>query len=241
MKAMFYSLLASALLPLAAQSVDLEYTHWTSHLNEVRKPATGGTTVELGQLVGNGPVHAFRLDAAWSFRPRHEVRVLLAPFEVSGNGRLKENVQFEGHTFVSGADTRGLYRFNSWRLTWRYQWVDNESWLIKVGATAKVRDAKIELSQLGRTERTTNVGFVPLLHGFVQYRLNPQFSVVLDADAMAAPQGRAVDVAAMLRWNWNPNAHVDLGYRMLEGGADNDKLYTWARLDAWRVGVGYRF
>jgi hypothetical protein len=143
--------------------------------------------------------------------------------------------------FGPQAPTEGRYRFNSWRATWRYTWVSTEAWTLKVGATAKIRDAKVQLTQGGLTAATSNVGFVPLAHLSVERRLPGALSALFETDALAAPQGRAVDAALMLRWQVSPRTHVDIGYRLLEGGADNDKLYTWARLDGWRVGMGVRF
>jgi len=80
-----------------------------------------------------------------------------------------------------------------------------------------------------------------LAHLWVARRLAPDLGLIFETDALAASQGRAVDGALLLRWQVTPRLHGDLGYRILEGGADNDELYTWARLDGWRLGVGVRF
>lgn len=230
------------MLPLGAQGVvELEATRWQSRLNEVRKPAQGGTTFELGDLLGQDPIWAGRMTVSWDLSPRQGIRILLAPFEATGTGVFQTPVTFEGKVFGPQAPTEARYRFNSWRATWRYTWVSTEAWTLKVGATAKIRDAKVQLTQGGLTAGTSNVGFVPLAHLSVERRLPGALSALFETDALAAPQGRAVDAALMLRWQASPRTHVDIGYRLLEGGADNDELYTWARLDGWRVGMGVRF
>jgi len=229
-------------MPLAAQGlVEVEATRWQARLNEVRKPAQGGTTFELGDLLGSGPVWAGRVAVSWELSPKQGIRILLAPFETTGTGIFSVPVTFQGSTFSATVPTEGRYRFNSWRATWRYTWVSTERWTVKIGATAKIRDAKVELRQGVLSETTKNIGFVPLAHLYVERRLPGELSAVFETDALAAPQGRAVDAALLLRWQLNRKTHVDLGYRLLEGGADNDKLYTWARLDGWRAGVGARF
>jgi len=240
MKTLFVMLMSG--LTLAAQGVvNLEATAWQIRLNEVRKPSVGGTQFSLSDLVGSGPVWATRVDASWELNDRHGLRVLLAPFEVSGTGTFQAPVNYQGRIFDAGVATRGLYRFNSWRLTWRMTLHSSPQWMVRVGATAKIRDAKVRLEQGGFVESNQNVGFVPLAHLYVERRLTPALGLLLEADALAAPQGRAVDGALLLRWQATPWLHGDLGYRILEGGADNDELYTWARLDGWRLGVGVRF
>lgn len=232
----------SAGLMLSAQAdVNLEATAWNTRLNEVRKPSVGGTTFSFSELLGSGPTWAYRVDASWQLNSRHGLRVLLAPFEVSGSGSFSQSVVYEGRTFQAGRPTRGLYRFNSWRATWRYTLETGPNWTVRLGATAKIRDAKVQLEQDGVATSNSNVGFVPLVHLSVERRFSPGWSALFETDALAAKQGRAVDAAVMVRWQATLRLHADVGYRMLEGGADNDKLYTWARLDGWRVGVGMRF
>lgn len=235
-------LLTMSGLVLSAQvEVNLEATAWNTRLNEVRKPSQGGTTFSFPDLLGDGPSMAYRADLSWQVNGRHGLRVLLAPFEIAGTGTFRQPVVYEGRTFQAGLPTRGLYRFNSWRATWRYTLETGPDWTVRVGATAKIRDAKVQLEQDGVSASNSNVGFVPLAHLSVTRRIAPAWAAVFETDALAAKQGRAVDAALMVRWQVSPRLHADVGYRILEGGADNEELYTWARLDGWRVGVGVRF
>jgi len=240
MRPILISLLA--LSPLTAQIVvDIEATAWQTRLNEVRKPSEGGTTFSFPEILGSGPSWAPRVNVSWSLNERHGLRVLLAPFEASGTGVFREPVVYQGRTFQAGVPTEGLYRFNSWRFTWRYTLRDNATWRVLAGATAKIRDAKVQLRQAGYTETNSNVGFVPLVHLYVERRFPQNISVVFETDALSASQGRAVDAALMVRWQATRRVYADVGYRLLEGGADNKELYTWARLDGWRGGMGVRF
>jgi hypothetical protein len=56
-------------------------------------------------------------------------------------------------------------------------------------------------------------------------------SVLLEADALAAPQGRAEDAIFALQYIINPRATLRFGYRILEGGADNDNVYNFTLLN----------
>lgn len=236
------ALLLFAALPLVAEGqASLEGTIWNLRRNEIRKPAGSGTTLDLTELLGPGRSTAARLDLRWRVGDRQHLRVLLAPFEVTGSARLGAEVRFQDTTFAAGLPTEARYRFNSWRASWSYQLVQDQGWTVRLGATAKVRDAKVELRQAGRAARTTDLGFVPLAHVAAERRLGDSATLVFELDGLAAPQGRAVDAALLLRWRAFGRVHLDAGYRLLEGGADNDQLYTWARLDGWRIGASVAF
>jgi hypothetical protein len=60
---------------------------------------------------------------------------------------------------------------------------------------------------------------------------------LLDADALAAPQGRAEDVFLALTWALRDGLELRAGYRTPEGGADNDEVYSFAWLHYAVVGV----
>ncbi|MBF0363909.1 MAG: hypothetical protein HQK49_23015 [Oligoflexia bacterium] len=45
---------------------------------------------------------------------------------------------------------------------------------------------------------------------------------------MAAPQGRAEDIALKFNYVATERAKIYFGYRFLEGGADNKDVYTFA-------------
>ena len=60
---------------------------------------------------------------------------------------------------------------------------------------------------------------------------------VVKQRAIAAPQGRAEDVLLVVTWSLRPGVGLHLGYRMLEGGADNDEVYNFSWLHYAVAGV----
>jgi hypothetical protein len=69
---------------------------------------------------------------------------------------------------------------------------------------------------------------VPLIHLAGQVRLGRNWRLTGDVDALAAPQGRAEDLALKLRYDPTARWSLAIGYRTLEGGADSDTVYTFA-------------
>jgi hypothetical protein len=213
---------------------------WQS-VNRVQIPSPGGTRFDFTSL-GSGPDWNYRVDAAWRLGENSEIRALYAPLSLTLNGQLGSNVSFQDTLFSGSADTEGLYRFNSYRLTYRHRIVHNERFLLWIGITGKIRDAEIRLTQGGTSASRTNVGFVPLLHLLSSYQLNETLRLQLEIDALAAPQGRAEDIALLLAIRFLPNLEGFLGYRTVEGGSEGGGgVYNFAWLHYGVLGVGFQF
>lgn len=58
---------------------------------------------------------------------------------------------------------------------------------------------------------------------------------------MIAPQGRAIDFAFTGVYDLNSDVNLSLGYRILEGGAKNDKVYTMSLFNYYFLGLGVWF
>ena len=214
---------------------------WQSR-NDVQIPNDEtGTRFSLVDLVGSGPLPAARLYILWNVSERHGLRVLLAPLSYTKSGQFTSSVNFAGETFQPGVPTDATYKFNSWRLSYRYKIYRGTEWHWWIGFTAKLRDAKIGLEQQGRSASKTDLGFVPLLHVAGQVRLGSQWSTVLDVDGLAGGPGRAVDGSLKLRYVLNNSWRIAAGYRTVEGGADVEEVYNFAWFHYATVSVEYQF
>ena len=225
-------------------------TRWTLQLeagpvwfsrNNVRIPNDTGTRFDMLDLTGDGPVPYARLRATYDFNARHAVRLELAPLGVAGTGALDAAVRFDDAGFAANVPARGRYEFNTYRVSYRWMFDNSDKWDLGLGATLLVRDATIALRQGAVQGVDDDLGLVPLLHLHGAYHLSERASLVVDLDAAAAPQGRAADLALQLQYALPSGWHVFGGYRTLEGGADNDSVYTFAWLHFATVGVGLRF
>lgn len=221
--------------PLAAAphdglTLELEAGAFALSRNDVRIPNDGGTRFDLRDLTGSGPAAYGRVALTWRFADRHALRLTAAPLRISGSGELAQDVDFEGSTFPAGVPTRGSYQFSNYRLTYRRMFSPGEHWHWGIGGTVFVRDAAIRLRQGSLRETNDDVGLVPLLHVYGERRLGERDLLVIDVEAAAAPQGRAVDATIRVQRRLRNGMTLGVGYRGLEGGADNDTVYTFAWL-----------
>lgn len=198
-------------------------------------PGNTGTRFSISEF-DQGPFDALRLYLGKTWNNRHEFRLLFAPLKIETSGQFNQNVNFNGKTFSPGA-VSAVYQFNSYRLTYAYQFEALQEWVLKLGGTLLVRDAEVALSQGNQSSSKKNLGFVPLINFQAEKKLSETWKFRFDFDGLAAPQGRAFDVALFLERQLLPNFSLLGGYRMLEGGADNDSVYNMAWFHYATVGL----
>lgn len=208
--------------------------------NDFRIPGDSGTLVELADDEP-GPVPAFRATLTWDLTERQSIRLLAAPLRVETTFTPAAPIAFQGLVFPAGQATDATYAFNSYRATWYWRFPPGERWTFRLGATVKVRDAEIGLAGAPGGSVKDDLGAVPLLYAYARYQATDRFAVELEADALAAPQGRAEDVSVKGVWRVSDRVDLDFGYRLLEGGADNDEVYTFAFFHYAVAGVRVRF
>lgn len=236
--------IVAALLPSAARArvvpwIDLETGGVWSGYNDVRIPGDGGTKFSLHDDLSTDAAPYTRVRAGVT-AGRHEVSALYAPLRLSADGIAPADIAFFGATFPAGTPLRGSYRFDSYRLGWRYAVVKRERLEVALGVTAKIRDAAIGVCAATCTVRS-DTGFVPLASFKVHWTFAPPFGLLLDGDALAGGPGRAEDVTLALTWQASDEVTARAGWRVVEGGADTSSVYTFALLSYLGAGVTVRF
>ena len=73
------------------------------------------------------------------------------------------------------------------------------------------------------------------------WRIDDAFGLLPEGDVLAAPQGRAEDVLIAATYKFSDNLGIRAGYRILEGGADNDEVYNFALFHYASAGITYTF
>jgi len=209
--------------------------------NDVRIPGNTGTEFSFTDLAGSGPYAAGRFTFDWNFLERHGLRLEVAPLRFDGTGTLNQPVSFAGTTFSPGTPTEGKYKFDTYRVSYRYLFLTKSSWRMHAGATLLVRDAKIELEQAGQKASDSNLGVAPLLNFSAEWAFARRWAAIFDFEGLAGGPGRALDLAVKLRYDLTDRWSVGGGYRMLEGGVDSDDVYNFSWFNYGFLTMGYQF
>jgi hypothetical protein len=234
----FVLILSFNVLSVSGQaSFDLETGAVSTGYNNVRIPGDQGTLFSLKDDLISKTEIFFRLRANYTIKSRHTLSLLYAPLETVSKGNVPYDILFEGVTFQANTDLTGTYKFNSYRLTYRYEIVLKPKFEFGLGFTAKIRDAKIALASSSLESEKTNVGFVPIINFRMLWKPYEKFGILLEGDALAAPQGRAEDLLIAATYRVSDRLGLKAGYRILEGGADNDEVYNFALFNYASVGL----
>ncbi len=236
----FYLFIA-ALLPVAPAygqwSLEIETGLAFQSYNDVRIPNEEGTTFSFtDDFEAQGPVIPYRVRLGLQLGERNHFIALYAPLSVNYEGQAPFDIAFQNTMFAEGDSIEGFYKFNSYRLTYRRDLVKSEPWTLALGFTAKIRDARVQLSTDDKTDKKDDLGFVPLLHLFVQYRPNA-FAINLEGDGLAGGPGRAFDVSLTSMYSLTRNLHLKAGYRLVEGGANVSEVYNFTWINYATVGL----
>jgi hypothetical protein len=215
---------------------------WPGYI-KVRVPNETGTLFSLVDDLPAESKFVYRLRLGYQIHPKHSVSILYAPFRLNAGGNVGRDISFNGDVFPANSEILALYKFNSYRVTYRYDFINSKKWKVGLGFTAKVRDAEVRLEDTEKSSSNTDFGFVPLLHFRVEWIAAPRMGLVLKGDALASPggQGRAEDVQLAFCYRWNDNLSVRAGYRILEGGANVESVYNFTLVHYVIAGVVFRF
>lgn len=229
------------LVPVAGAGsyFDIEMGWVFGGYNDVRIPPDTGTEFSLSDDLDTDANRFVRLRAGMRLGTRHDVSFLFAPLRLEAEGVPDRAIRFRDIEFAAGTPLAARYRFDSYRLTWRYAVWRSTRIDFDLGLTAKLRDAEILVE--GNDVRTIekNTGFVPLVSFAFRWHLRPKLEVLIDGDALAAPggEGRAEDLTTALQWQYRAKTKIRFGYRLLEGGADVEEVYNFALIHYLSLGV----
>jgi hypothetical protein len=225
----------------AQVSLNLETGFVSASKNDVRIPGDEGTMISLTDDLAAASSFFVRFRGGYRIRERHNIIALVAPLSMKSDGFLPYDISFAGVVFPADSMLDATYKFNSYRLTYRYDIVLKKKVEFGLGITAKLRDAAISMKAPGYYAEKTNTGFVPLINFRLLLKMDDRLGLLLEGDALAAPQGRAEDILFAAQYDINDRMYMSVGYRLLEGGADNDEVYNFSMFNYGSIGFTYTF
>lgn len=246
---MYYKLLITLLFCLCVHDavqaqflLDVESgAVFNSRYNEVQVPGNTGTRFDLSKDFSGNSTFFYRIRAGITLSDRHTISLLYAPLRVKSTATPGQEIVFNGAAFTAGNPIDASYTFNSYRLTYRYDFIINPNLRFGAGITAKIRDADIRLSNEQLSSTKSNVGFVPLINFYLGWNFTQKLGLILEGDALVGKQGRAEDIFAGLGYQIvKEKVTLKAGYRVLEGGADNDEVYNFTWFDYASAGLIFR-
>jgi len=225
----------------AQNELDIEGAYVMPGYNDVGIPGDSGTRFSLTEDLDADETTTFRVRYGHTFGEKHFVAGLVAPLTMKSQGTLDKNVDFNGATFAQGSAVDATFRFDSYRLIYRYLFHKSDKMRFSLGGAANVRDAAIKLEGNGVESEKTDTGVVPLLSFNLTWTPLEKLHLLVDGEALAAPQGRAEDILFAALYDVNESLSLKAGYRILEGGSDVDEVYTFSLFTSIVLGAVISF
>lgn len=211
--------------------------------NTVQRPNNDeGTRISLNSDFQrkNSATFSPRFEVEYSYNRHHAVAtaaLLTDRFE----GVAPYNFMYDHEQFMAGSNIDAVYRFNTYRLSYRYRLVENSNINFELGATILFRDAFISFEDETKESKFSNFGVAPLISYYFEWKALERLSLLTYGDAFAIKVGRAEDIFVGAKYQFTPMLSATAGYRLLEGGSDSDKVYTMAAFHFISVGIGVEF
>lgn len=211
-----------------------------SSYNDVKLPGDTGTKLSYTDDLDSDPVFSPRIEAGYEFEFPVYIGFMASLLRLEAEGTLDKTVYYDGLVFNEGEEVKGKFRFDSYRMTARYYFLNSRSLKAGAGLTGKIRDAEITLESSSQKGELSNTGAVPLINLYLEWIASDRISFLVYGDGAWSPYGRAEDFFAGAIYRFNDTAAVMAGYRLLEGGADNDEVYTFSMFHYAIIGLELR-
>jgi len=219
-------------------TVDVEGNYIMSiPYNDVRIPSQGGTRIDIANDLHTETTFTYRGRISYTINNRHIISALAAPLTIKSSGRLSRDVTYSGEVFEANTNIDATYKFNSFRLTYRYMFVYRDNLKIGAGITGKIRDANITLQGEDAHADFPDLGFVPLVNFYLHWLPTERLGVLFEGDALGTTKGRAEDIFAGITLQASPTIRLKGGYRILEGGADVSDNYNFTFVNYAALGA----
>ncbi len=242
----FYLCMCWISLPLMAQSewqIRVSPQAAFGAKNTVQRPNNSeGTRVHLNKEFNRVHTASFspRIELEYSYKRHHGIATA-AFLQDKFEGTSDRDILYDEILFPTGNFIETKYKFNTYRVGYRYRLVDRERFAFELGATLLIRDAYIELQDESERAKYSNVGVAPLLSYYLEWKADERLSLFSYGDAFAIKAGRAEDLFAGAKYRFTDKLYATAGYRLLEGGSDGDRVYTMAFFHFISLGLGVVF
>ena len=226
---------------LKAQTfINLESGAFYTEINDIRN-GNNGTLFSLKNDFQTTVSPYLRLRAGCLLNEKNHISFLYAPLKIAETGTIEKDILFDGKNFKANIPIEAVYKFNSYRITYNRRIISKDKFKFGVGISAKIRDAGVSLKNREFLRENFSVGFAPLINLMANWDITQKMGVDFLGEGIAASKGRAIDLSLSGRYSFTKKLNGNIGYRLLEGGANGTNRYNFIQLHFIFAGLNYAF
>ena len=220
--------------------INLESGAFFTNINDIRN-GNNGTLFSLKNDFQTPVSPFFRLRAGYLLKGKNHFSLLYAPLKIVETGTIEKDILFDGKNFKANIPIEAVYKFNSYRVTFNRRIISKDNFKFGLGLSAKIRDAGVSLKNRERLSENFSIGFVPLINLLANWDISRKMGIDFFGEFIAASKGRAIDLSLSGRFSFNKNLQGNIGYRLLEGGANGTYRYNFIQLHFISASLNYSF
>ena len=220
--------------------VNLESGALFTVINDIRS-GTNGTVFSLKNDFQTPVSPFFRLRVGCVSNQKNHFSFLYAPLKIVETATIEKDILFDGKNFSANMPIEAVYKFNSYRFTYNRRIISKDNFKFGLGLSAKIRDAGFSLQNTAQLSGNFSIGFVPLINLLANWNISQKMGVDFFGEGLAASKGRAIDLSLSARYSFTKNLQGNIGYRLLEGGANGTYRYNFIQLHFLYVSLNYSF
>lgn len=220
--------------------VNLESGAFFTDINDIRN-GNNGTLFSLKNDFQTSASPFFRVRAGYLSNEKNHFSFLYAPLKIVASGTIEKDILFDGNYFKANIPIEVIYKFNSYRLTYNRRIISKDNFKFGLGLSATIRDAGVSLKNKELLSENFSIGFAPLINLLAKWDITQKMGVDIFGDGIIASKGRAIDLSLSGRYSFTKNLQGNIGYRLLEGGADGTKRYNFIQLHFIFLSLNYSF
>jgi hypothetical protein len=232
--------LHSNLYANAQPFIHVESGAFYTGMNDIRN-GNNGTLFSLKNDFQTPVSPFFRLRVGYLSNGKDYFSFLYAPLKIVETGTIEKDILFDGKNFKANLPTEVVYKFNSYRFTYNRRIINKDNFKFGIGLSAKIRDAGVSLKNSALLSENFTVGFAPLINLITNWDITPKMGVDFFGEGIAASKGRAIDLSLSGRYSFTKTLQGNIGYRLLEGGANGTNGYNFIQLHFIFASLNYSF
>ncbi len=205
--------------------------------NNIRIPATVGTTFSFIDDLSVDAAVYWRARVEWQFADRHTVSAMVMPLHFTAAGEFDQPTRFYTRLFQPDSAIRAIYEIDLYYLTYRFTLIERDQVRFGLGLTGRYRDSEVRLDDGFEAARATRHQFRPLTNFQVDWMPSSIWTFRLAGDAMVWSDGRVEDITAVALYRLQQNLQVKAGYHVIEGEQDDEKVFNSALVHSIVLGL----
>lgn len=232
--------LNSNLYSNAQTFLNIESGVFFTGINDIRN-GNNGTLFSLKNDFQTPVSPFFRLRVGYVSNGKNHFSILYAPLKIVETGTIANDILFDEINFKANIPIEAVYKFNSYRFTYNRRIICKDNFKFGLGLSVKIRDAGVSLKNRALLRENFSIGFAPLINLMASWDISQKMSVDFFGEGIAASKGRAIDLSLSGRYCFTKNLQANIGYRLLEGGANGTSRYNFIQLHFIIASINYSF